>query len=107
MDKPVTGWTFFTNHARVLVAIAREPGVRIRDIAACRISERTVQSAVADLEKGGYLSRKRHGRRTHYTVHLDGTFRHPAEAHLPVRALLALSPDRNPGRGVTRQPWGD
>jgi DNA-binding MarR family transcriptional regulator len=91
VNEPVTGWTFLTNHARVLVTITRDPTARIRDIAAaCRITERAVQAVVADLERGGYLSRQRHGRRTHYTVHLDGTLRHPAEAHLPVRALLGL-----------------
>jgi hypothetical protein len=71
--------------------------VRIRDIAAaCRITERAVHGVVTDLEQGGYLSRKRHGRRTHYAVHLDGTLRHPAEAHLPVRALLDLFTGREP-----------
>ncbi|MEU2607706.1 helix-turn-helix transcriptional regulator [Streptomyces albus] len=89
MNKQAGGWGFFTNHARVLLAIARDPATRLRDIAAaCHITERTVQGIVTDLEQAGYLSRQRHGRRAHYTVHLDGTLRHPAEAHLPIRTLL-------------------
>ncbi|CDR08170.1 MULTISPECIES: helix-turn-helix transcriptional regulator [Streptomyces] len=85
------GWTFLTNHARVLLVIARDPDLRLRDIAAvCAITERTVQSIVTDLERAGYLSRERDGRRTRYTLDLDGPVRHPAEAHLPVRGLLEL-----------------
>lgn len=53
-------WTFLTNHARVLIAIARDPGVRLRDLAAiCDLTERTVQTIVTDLEADGYLTRTR------------------------------------------------
>lgn len=91
VDQQAGSWGFLTNHARVLLAITRDPGLRLRDIAvACDITERTVQSIVTDLEEAGYLSRERDGRRTRYSLHLDGTLRHPAEAHLPVRELLAL-----------------
>lgn len=91
MDARAVGWTFITNHARVLVTVARTPTARIRDIAAaCRITERAAQGIVSDLEQAGYLSRERVGRRTYYTVHMDGTFRHPTEAGLSIRALLEL-----------------
>ncbi|MEU5047842.1 helix-turn-helix transcriptional regulator [Streptomyces griseorubiginosus] len=91
MDPKSAGWTFLTNHARVLLVIARAPDVRLRDIAAtCHITERTVLTIVTDLERDGYLSREREGRRTRYTLHREGTLRHPAEAHLPVRELLDL-----------------
>ncbi|MGJ5751571.1 MarR family protein [Streptomyces puniciscabiei] len=84
-------WGFLTNDARVLLATARDTVTRIRDLAAvCHITERTAQRVVADLEQAGYLSREREGRRTRYTIHLDRRLRHPAEAHLPVRALLEL-----------------
>ncbi|MFC7306072.1 helix-turn-helix transcriptional regulator [Streptomyces monticola] len=96
MEELAGRWTFLTNHARVLRVIAREPTARIRDIAAvCRISERAAQGIVRDLEQAGYLSRKRVGRRSHYTLHLDGSLRHPAEAHLTVRALLDLFTDHD------------
>lgn len=96
MDQQTRGWDFLTNHARVLLAIARDPTARIRDIAAaCHITERAAQSIVGDLERAGYLSREREGRRTRYTLHLDWRLRHPAEAHLSVRALLEVFTGRD------------
>ncbi|MFI1373363.1 MarR family transcriptional regulator [Streptomyces longwoodensis] len=91
MDQQTGEWTFLTNHARVLMAIAREPSARIRDLAAiCRITERTAQKIISDLEEAGCLSRTRDGRRTTYILHLEGGLRHPAEAHVPVRRLVEL-----------------
>ncbi|MFE5684143.1 helix-turn-helix transcriptional regulator [Streptomyces sp. NPDC056512] len=86
-----TGWTFLTNHARVLAAIAEDPTTRIRDIAArCRLTERAVQKIVSDLERDGYLTHTRQGRSNTYRVE-DGTIlRHPAESGLSVADLLAL-----------------
>ncbi|MFB7418233.1 helix-turn-helix transcriptional regulator [Streptomyces sp. NPDC056210] len=86
-----TGWTFLTNHARVLAAIAEDPTTRIRDIAArCRLTERAVQKIVSDLERDGYLTHTRRGRSNTYRVE-DGTIlRHPAESGLSVADLLAL-----------------
>lgn len=83
-------WTFLTNHARVLIAIARDPGVRLRDIAAsCDLTERTVQAIVTDLETDGYLTRTRDGRRNRYAIAPGARFRHPAEAGLEIAGLLA------------------
>jgi DNA-binding MarR family transcriptional regulator len=85
------GWTFLTNHAHVLLALAREPDARMRDVAdTVGVTERAVQAIVADLEAGGYLTRSRSGRRNHYTVNPAGRFRHPAEADHEVGELLAL-----------------
>ena len=88
---PRTGWTFLTNHARVLAAIARDPGVRVRDIAArCLLTERAVQKIIADLETDGYLMHTRSGRSNRYEIP-DGTvLRHPADAGPTVADLLAL-----------------
>lgn len=92
------GWTFLTNHARVLLVIARDPCVQLRQVAAsCQITERTVQAIVADLERAGYLQRQRVGRRNQYTVHLDGPFRHPCDSGIPVRALLEMFTGQPPG----------
>ncbi|GGZ59280.1 transcriptional regulator [Streptomyces plicatus] len=86
-----SGWTFVTNHARVLAAIADNPNVRIRDIAAhCRLTERAVQRIISDLEQDGYLSHTRDGRSNIYRVEPDKVLRHPAEAGLTVAALLSL-----------------
>ncbi|MFI2780288.1 helix-turn-helix transcriptional regulator [Streptomyces sp. ALB3] len=86
-----TGWTFITNHARVLAAIADDPNVRIRDIAAhCRLTERAVQRIISDLEQDGYLSHTREGRTNTYRIKVDKLLRHPAEANLSVASLLSL-----------------
>ncbi|MGW0801600.1 MarR family transcriptional regulator [Nonomuraea sp. NPDC002799] len=89
-DRPST-WTFLTHHARVLVEIARDPGVRLRDIAtSVGITERAVQGIVRDLYEAGYLTRDRIGRRNHYNLNLDQHFRYPTEAGLPVRLLIDM-----------------
>jgi hypothetical protein len=89
--EPHNGWTFVTNHARVLAAIADDQSARIRDIAAhCRLTERAVQKIISDLEQGGYLSHTREGRGNVYRIEADKVLRHPAEAGLSVAALLTL-----------------
>ncbi|MFJ4694276.1 helix-turn-helix transcriptional regulator [Streptomyces sp. NPDC088766] len=83
-------WTFLTNHARVLITLARDPESRLRDVAdAIGITERAVQFIVADLEAAGYLTRTRVGRRNRYTIDPSVALRHPAEAGHPVGDLLA------------------
>ena len=95
------GWTFLSNHAHVLLCIAKEPEVRLREVAhRVGITERAVQRIVADLEEGGYLSRSREGRRNRYEVHLDRPLRHSVESHREVGVLLnlILRPDQpDPG----------
>lgn len=84
-------WTFLTNHARVLVEIARNPQSRLRDLAAwVGITERAAQTIVNDLEDAGYITRTRVGRRNHYTVDPTRPFRHPADADGRIRGLLSL-----------------
>ncbi|MFF2073660.1 helix-turn-helix transcriptional regulator [Kitasatospora sp. NPDC058162] len=84
-------WTFLTNHARVLVQIARDPGIRVRDIATrCLLTERAVQRIIADLEAEGYLSHQRVGRSNVYHV-IDGKqLRHPADSGPTLAELLAV-----------------
>jgi DNA-binding Lrp family transcriptional regulator len=85
------GWTFVSNHGHVLVALATEPDVLLRDVAErVGITERAVQQIVADLERAGYLTRQRVGRRNRYAVREDLPFRHPLEAGVPVGAFLDL-----------------
>jgi hypothetical protein len=91
VPEPHNGWTFLTNHARVLAAIADDRNVRIRDIAAhCRLTERAVQKIISDLERDGYLSHTREGRTNAYRIDPSKVLRHPAEAGLTVASLLAL-----------------
>ncbi|MFI9169851.1 helix-turn-helix transcriptional regulator [Streptomyces lincolnensis] len=85
------GWTFLTNHARVLAAIFEDHTMRVRDIAArCQLTERAVQKIISDLEEGGYLAHERQGRSNVYRI-APGTFlRHPADAGATVAELLSL-----------------
>ncbi|MFD0884987.1 helix-turn-helix transcriptional regulator [Streptosporangium algeriense] len=86
-----SSWTFLTHHARVLLEIARDPQIRLRDIAhSIGITERAVQGIVADLHEAGYLTIERVGRRNRYHLNLERGFRYPTEAHAPVRALVEL-----------------
>ena len=65
-------WSFLTNHARVLVCIAHDPGVRLRDIAAMvGITERSAYGIVTDLTTDGYVVKDRDGRRNRYEIQAD------------------------------------
>jgi DNA-binding MarR family transcriptional regulator len=91
----VEQWTFLTNHAHVLLSIARDPGIRLRDVAlAVGITERATQRIVADLVKEGYVSRTRVGRRNRYEIHMDVPLRHPVEHHRPIGAFLQAFVER-------------
>ncbi|MFI6789221.1 helix-turn-helix transcriptional regulator [Nonomuraea sp. NPDC050383] len=86
-----SSWTFLTHHARVLLEIARDPRVRLRDIAASiGITERAVQGIVSDLHQAGYVTRDRIGRRNHYAIDPQRHFRYPTEADLPIGLLIDM-----------------
>ena len=71
----MASWGFLTNHARVLLCIARDPGVRLRDIAArLGITERSAYGIVTDLAEAGYVVKEKDGRRNRYLI----------QAHLPL-----------------------
>ncbi len=90
-------WTFFTNHAHVLLCIARDPEIRVRDLAVLvGITERAAQRIVADLVAAGYLERSRDGRRNHYRVRADLPLRHPVEQPHRVGEVLAVLADADP-----------
>jgi DNA-binding Lrp family transcriptional regulator len=93
-----SNWTFLTNHSHVLLCIAENPDVRLREVAEqVAITERATQRIVAELEEAGYLSHERIGRRNHYEVHADFPLRHPLEDHLEVGALLRILAERFQG----------
>lgn len=86
-----SSWTFLTNHGHVLVCIAREPGIRIRELASTiGITERAVQRIVAELVESGYLIKTRDGRRNQYEVKNETLMRHPVESQCKVAGLLAV-----------------
>jgi DNA-binding transcriptional ArsR family regulator len=62
-------WSFFTNHARALICIARDPGIRLRDLAAALdITERSAYAIVTELVDAGYVVKEKDGRRNRYRV---------------------------------------
>ena len=84
-------WTFVSNHGYVLACLARDPDVRLRDVALMvGITERAVQKIVADLEAAGILKRLREGRRNRYELFRDRPLRHSLGSHQTVGALLDL-----------------
>ena len=100
-------WTFFTNHAHVLFCIARDPEIRVRDLAVLvGITERAAQRIVADLVAAGYLERSRDGRRNRYQVRADLPLRHPVEQPHRVGEVLAVLSDADPRdlAGVAETP---
>jgi DNA-binding MarR family transcriptional regulator len=83
------GWVFLTNHAHVLLCIARDPESRARDIAEhVGITERAAQRILADLIADGYATRTKIGRRNHYKVNPRGNLRHPAMRNVAIGDLL-------------------
>jgi DNA-binding MarR family transcriptional regulator len=89
--KPGAVWTFLTNHSHVLICLAGQPDLRLRDVAAkVGITERAVQRIVADLEEAGVLTRSREGRRNQYHVTASRPLRHPVEGHCKVSDLLDM-----------------
>ncbi len=84
-------WTFMTNHAHVLLCVARDPGVRLRDVAqSVGITERAAQRIVADLVDAGYLERTREGRRNRYALHPELPLRHPLERGHRIGEILSV-----------------
>jgi hypothetical protein len=84
-------WTFLTNHARVLLCIARDPGVRLREIAArLDITERSAYGIVVDLTQAGYVVKQKDGRRNRYQVQAHLPLPEPASRERTVGEVLAV-----------------
>ena len=82
-------WTFLTNHAQVLLCIADDPQIRLRDVAErVGITERAAQRIVADLVDAGYVETSRIGRRNHYTIDRKHPMRHAAQDGYDIDTLL-------------------
>lgn len=82
-------WTLLSNYGHVLVCLAGDPHMRLRDVAAqVGITERAVQRIVHDLEQAGMLTREREGRRNHYRINASQPLRHPLEQPHTVGELV-------------------
>jgi hypothetical protein len=91
-------WTFLTHHAHVLVALSRDPTLRIIDIAEIvGVTERATAGLVSDLVHTGYLLRFKDGRRNRYQVELSGELRHPMNSGFRASTIITpLSGPRHP-----------
>ena len=91
VEAKTSTWTFLTNHAHVLLCLAKSPTMRIRDIAVdVGITERAVQRVIADLIEEGFIKRHKDGRRNYYTICSDCALKHPIEWHKNISDLIKL-----------------
>jgi predicted DNA-binding transcriptional regulator YafY len=97
------GWSFLSKHGRVLLCIAHDPGVRLRDIAASvGITERSAYAMVTDLTAAGYTVKRKDGRRNRYQIQAHFPLPGPASQHLAIGEVLALLAGASAGRQLTR-----
>jgi len=103
-ENTTPAWTFLTNHAQVLVCIARDPGIRLRDIGErVGITERAAHRIVVELAEAGYITRERNGRRNHYTINAHFPLPDPIAREQNLGELLAILTDQPAtNRRVTR-----
>jgi hypothetical protein len=94
-------WTFLTNHARVLLCIADDPGIRLRDIAGrVGVTERSAYGIVLDLADAGYVVKQKDGRRNRYQIQAHLPLPEPGGLERTVGEVLALLADS----GLQRTP---
>jgi DNA-binding IclR family transcriptional regulator len=92
-------WSFLTNHARVLLCIAHDPGVRLRDIATTlEITERSAYGIVTDLAEAGYVVKEKDGRRNRYEIQSHLPLRESISQERTIGEVLGLLVDANAGR---------
>lgn len=101
--KPRGRWTFLSNHSHVLIALAKDPDLRIRDLALeVGITERAVAQILTDLQAAHVLNRRRVGRRNIYFVDANAPLRHAVESHRTVGDILRLA--ERPPAGAQNRP---
>ncbi|MGM0599520.1 MAG: helix-turn-helix transcriptional regulator [Candidatus Rifleibacteriota bacterium] len=84
-------WTFLSNHSHVLLCLASDSSMRMRDIAQkVGITERAVQRIIADLTEAGYIDRFKNGRCNSYEIHREKHLRHPIEENKLIEDLISL-----------------
>ena len=109
----MTSWSFLTNHARVLLRIADDPGARLRDLAASLgITERSAHAIVADLAEAGYVIKQKDGRRNRYQIEAHLPLPEPGTREPAISEVLALllgdaaGHDAPPGLAAAGRPGG-
>ncbi len=92
-------WSFFTNHARVLICIARDPGIRLRDLAvALDVTERRAYGIVTDLVEARYVVKDKDGRRNRYKVDAQLPLPEPIGRERTIGDVLGLLVDADDRR---------
>ncbi len=102
------GWTFLSNHAHVLLCVARDASMRVRDIAfEVGITERAIRHIISDLEHAGYVERVRIGRRNSYRIDESLHLRHPIEQHKTIADLIRVIHGKTSDQTVDTHshPW--
>jgi DNA-binding transcriptional ArsR family regulator len=90
-ETPAPSWTLLSSHGQVLACLARDPGQRLRDLAAAvDLTERAVQKLLGDLEAHGLVTRSRAGRRNRYRLHAAHAVAVPGGDPVPFGTLLAV-----------------
>ena len=104
-----SGWTFLTNHAQVMLCIADDAGIRVREIGErVGITERAAHRIVAQLVAAGYISRERTGRRNRYTIHADLTLPDPIGRERVSSTSNRMEVERTDGRlARVQRGWQD
>ena len=96
----MTSWGFLTNHGRVLLCIAHDPGIRLRDIAdRLSITERTAHGIVTDLTEAGYVVKHKDGRRNRYQIQAHMPLPEPFSQEPAIGEVLALLAGTVPASG--------
>ncbi len=91
IQNAAAGWTFFTNHAHVLIVLSQDPEMVLREVALkVGITERSVQNIVTDLEEAGFIIKERVGRSNRYGIDTSHNLRHPIEGHRTVGEVISL-----------------
>lgn len=84
-------WTFLSSHGRVLLCIARDPEVRLREIAAdLGLTERSAYALVSDLVDGGYILKEKDGRRNRYRIQAHLPFPEATDRALAIGEILEI-----------------
>ena len=80
-------WGFLTNHAHVLIQVARNPRSTVREIAlSAGITERATHAMLKDLRDAGIVIAQRSGRQNVYQVDPAALAKHPrwAASDMPI-----------------------
>jgi hypothetical protein len=86
---PIVNWTFLTNHGRALLCIGRDPGIRLREIAAAlSITERRAQGIVGELTSAGYIVKLKDGRRNRYEIQTHKPLAEPMSQRRTIGEVL-------------------